>query len=110
MIKIEIEGSYIQYATGYDKDNVIESDLLKAMIDLKQMDDEHGAFWIGIYGTDGNEFVLELHKNLTLFGVFGENESFKIEIKNVESSKEYFDLLLEGMVDNLKQKFKTFWN
>ena len=77
------------------------------MKDLEQMDDEHGAFWIGVYGAETDEFILELHKSFTLFGNFGENENFKIELKSLESSKEYFDLLLEGMIDNLKEKFKN---
>lgn len=44
MNKIEIESSYIQYAGGYDKENIVESNFLKALKDLEQMDDEHGAF------------------------------------------------------------------
>jgi len=94
MNKIEIEGSYIQYAAGYDKENIIESDFLKALKDLEQMDDEHGAFWIGVYGAETDEFVLELHKSLSLFGNFSENENYKIQLKNIEESKEYYSLCI----------------
>ncbi len=34
MNKIEIKGTYIQYARGYDKKNIVESDLLKALKDI----------------------------------------------------------------------------
>jgi antirestriction protein len=107
MDKFKIEGSYIQYAAGYDKEGVAESDFLKALADLRQMDEEHGGFWISVYGADTDEFVLELHKDLTLFGNFSENENFKVKLKNLESSKEYFELLLDGMIHKLKEKFKN---
>lgn len=104
---MKIEGSYIQYASGYDKDDITNADINKALSDLVTMDDEHGGFWIGVYGVETDEFVLELHKNLTLFGNFGEDENYKIILKNIESSKEYFNLLLSGMIDELKEKFIT---
>ncbi len=104
---MKIEGSYIQYAAGYDKDDITNADINKALSDLVTMDDEHGGFWIGVYGVETDEFVLELHKNLTLFGNFGEDENYKIILKNIESSKEYFNLLLSGMIDELKEKFIT---
>lgn len=107
MNNIEIEGSYIQYAAGYDKENIVEYDFLKALKDLEKMDDEHGAFWIGVYGSETDEFVLELHKSLTLFGNFSEKENYKIQLKDLEESKEYFNLLLSGMIKKLKEKLKT---
>ena len=58
---IKIEGSYLQYAAGYDKDDITNSDVNKALIDLPNMDDEHGGFWVGVYGADAAEFVLEFH-------------------------------------------------
>ncbi len=103
---IKIEGSYIQYAAGFDKDNVTSSDIDKALIDLTNMDDEHGAFWVGVYGADTDEFVLEFHKSLTLFGNFGEVESYKINLDKKESAKEYFNLLMNGEIDKLKEKLK----
>lgn len=102
---MKIEGSYIQYAAGYDKDDITKADINKALSDLITMDDEHGGFWIGVYGAETDEFVLELHKNLTLFGNFGDDENYKIILKSIDSSKEYFDLLLSGMIDELKEKF-----
>ena len=104
---MKIEGSYIQYAAGYDKDDITKADISKALSDLTTMDDEHGGFWVGVYGAETDEFVIELHKNLTLFGNFGEDENYNIILKNTESSKEYFDLLLSGMIDELKAKFKA---
>ncbi|CAG5080942.1 hypothetical protein [Parvicella tangerina] len=104
---MELEGSYIQYAAGYDKDNISKSDIEKALNDLTEMDDEHGAFWIGIYGADTEEFVIEFHKSLTLFGNFGEEENYKIKLDEIESAKEFFFLLLNGEIDELREKLKN---
>jgi hypothetical protein len=104
---IKIEGSYIQYAAGVDKDDINSSDVDKALIDLTSMDDEHGGFWVGVYGADTDEFVLEFHKSLTLFGNFGEDENYKINLDKIESAKEYFNLLLNGEIDELRVKLKN---
>ncbi len=104
---MKIEESYIQYAAGYNKDNITEEDLDKALKDLIDMDDEHGAFWVGVYGANTDEMVLEIHKNLTLFGYFGEDDKFKIKLKNIELVKAYFDLLLNGKINELKEKLKN---
>ena len=104
---IKIEGSYIQYAAGYDKDDITNSDVDKALIDLSNMDDEHGGFWIGVYGADTDEFVLELHKSLILFGNFGGEENYKITLESIETAKEYFNLLLNGEIDELSEKLKN---
>ena len=103
---IKIEGSYIQYAAGYDKDDITNSDVDKALIDLTNMDDEHGGFWVGIYGADTDEFVLEFHKSLTLFGNFGEDENYKIKLDKIETAKEYFYSLLNGEIDEFKDLAK----
>lgn len=104
---MEIEGSYIQYAAGYNKDDITDADINKALSDLVNMDDEHGGFWVSVYEADTDEFVVELHKSLTLFGNFGEGENYKTTLSNIESSKEYFNLLLLGRIDELKGKFKN---
>ncbi|WP_165852230.1 hypothetical protein [Chryseobacterium pennae] len=40
--------NYIQYAEGYQKDNIDEKDIVKAIKDIQLMDDEHGAFWVSV--------------------------------------------------------------
>ena len=77
---IKIEGSYIQYVASYDKDDVTGIDIDKALNDLLSMDDEYGGFWVGVYGSETDELILELHKNLMLYGTFGEEENYKIQL------------------------------
>lgn len=40
--------NYIQYADGYQKDNISEQYIVKAISDIQLMDDEHGAFWVSV--------------------------------------------------------------
>lgn len=100
----KIEGSYIQNAEGYYNDEVTKIDIDKALNYLPTMYGEHGAFWVGVYRPNGDEFILELHKNLTLFGTFGENHNYRIQLKNIKGSKEFFDLLLNGKIEELIEK------
>lgn len=54
--------NYIQYAGGYQKDNINETDIEKAIADIQRMDDEHGAFWVSV--TTNDENVIEVNKDL----------------------------------------------
>ena len=39
------------------------SDIKKAILELPKMDDEHGAFWVGIFEPEVDEVILEVHKD-----------------------------------------------
>ncbi|MEJ5104358.1 hypothetical protein [Chryseobacterium sp. MYb328] len=54
--------NYIQYAEGYQKDNIDEKDIVKAIKDIQLMDDEHGVFWVSVITHDEN--VIEVNKDL----------------------------------------------
>jgi rRNA maturation endonuclease Nob1 len=60
--------NYIQYASGYQKGNIDETDIAKAIADVQLMDDEHGAFWVSVITDDEN--VIEVNKDLTLSLIF----------------------------------------
>ena len=49
--------NYIQYASGYQKDNIDETDIAKTIADIQLMDDEHGAFWVSVITDDENMIV-----------------------------------------------------
>ncbi|MEQ8473165.1 MAG: hypothetical protein RIC35_18360 [Marinoscillum sp.] len=100
---MEIEGSYIQCADGFDKDDITLEDVDRALKALQNMDDEHGAFWVSVYGAETEEMVLEIYKSLKLFGNFG-NKSLAIQLTSFEKSKPYFNLLLAGEIDKLKER------
>lgn len=95
--------NYIQYAGGYNKDNINFSDIEQAIIDLKLMDEEHCAFWVSVITEDEN--VIETDKYLNL--VFkGEQTNYKA--KNWEEVKEFYKLLLNEKFELIKQKISEF--
>ena len=53
---------------GDSVDYVALQDVKKAIVDIQEMDDEHGAFWVSI--VDEDETVLETHKDLMVIGAF----------------------------------------
>lgn len=57
--------NYIQYAGGYQKDNIDEKDIVQAISYIQLVDDEHGAFWVSVITDDEN--VIEVNKDLSLF-------------------------------------------
>jgi len=98
--------SYIQYAAGYSKDNVTTHDIKKAIQDIKQMDDEHGAFWVSVIINDEN--ILEVDKTLIIIGVFEPENDKQIRYKAkdwIEVEKLYL-LLLNKRFDEIRQIMK----
>lgn len=56
--------SYLEKAWGESVDKPTIDDVKSAIIETKQMDEEHGAFWVGVFGENDEEIVLEVDKNL----------------------------------------------
>lgn len=71
--------TYLQKAWGDSIENVTIEEIRVAINELPMIDDEHGAFWVGI--VSDIEFVLETNKNLTVIGVFSEDLSKQIKVK-----------------------------
>lgn len=65
-----IANFWIEKGWGDQVDNVTIDDIKIAIQETINMDDEHGAFWSGSYD---NEYVMEIHKDLNLFFVMGDN-------------------------------------
>ena len=95
--------NYIQYAGGYNKDNINLTDIEKAIIEIQQTDDEHGAFWVSIITDDEN--VIETDKHLNLAIVFDGNQS-NYKAKDWLEVKEFYELLLDENFDEIKQRIK----
>ncbi|AZB26440.1 hypothetical protein EG339_18540 [Chryseobacterium bernardetii] len=95
--------NYIQYAGGYQKDNIGEKDIVKAIKDIQLMDDEHGAFWVSVI-TD-NEHVIEVNKNLSLSVIFEEQET-RYQAIDWEEVAELYKLLLLEKFDEIASRIK----
>jgi rRNA maturation endonuclease Nob1 len=95
--------NYIQYAGGYQKNNINETDIEKAITDIQQMDDEHGAFWVSVITDDEN--VIEVNKDLSLTAIF-EGQETKYQAANWKEVKEFYNLLLLEKFDEIRMKLK----
>ena len=95
--------NYIQYASGYQKDNIDETDIAKAIADIQLMDDEHGAFWVSVITDDEN--VIEVNKDLTLSLIF-EGQETKHLAKDWKEVSELYGLLLNEKFDEIVARVK----
>jgi len=95
--------NYIQYASGYQKDNIIELDIEKAIIDVQLMDDEHGAFWVSVITND--EKVIEANKDLSLSVIF-DGQEIKYQATDWNEVAELYKLLLLEKFDEINSRVK----
>lgn len=95
--------SYIQYLAGYFKEAVSMQDVKTALADLQAMDDEHGAFWVSVINAEEN--VLEAHKDLSVVGVFedDQNKQYVKQCADLEQMEELYSLLLNEDFVGLKK-------
>ena len=100
--KVMIE-SYIQYAAGYQKDNINLSDIAKAIKDIQKMDEEHGAFWASVITEDEN--VIETNKDLTL-SIIIDGEESKFQASDWIEVEKLYEMLLNEQFEDLKKKIK----
>lgn len=101
---VMLSDSYIQYAGGYNKENVNSEDIDKALEDLQEMDEEHGSFWISML-TEDQERVLVVNKDLNLIIINGEEE-FPYQAKNFKDVKSILQLHIEKEFDKIKSFIK----
>jgi len=103
---MKIEGSYIQYGGGYNKDNVEKKDVLKAIEYLEKTDDEHVDFWISVYGEKTEEKVLEVNKWFeTFFHLNDERNTFyATKLNGFDQIKALCELLIEGKIEEVEKK------
>jgi hypothetical protein len=90
-------GDYIENATL--------NDISIAIGEITRMDDEHAAFWVGNLD---NGFVLEAHKTLDVFFVYGENDDEQIQakLKNWEDAIRLFKLYFDHKYNSLKAEIE----
>ncbi len=95
--------SYIQYASGYQKYDITLDDIKKAILDVQNMDDEHGAFWVSVITDDEN--VIETNKDLQLSIIF-DGEEFKYKATDWNEVASFYNLLIGKRFDEIKEKIK----
>ncbi|RNA62247.1 hypothetical protein D1631_10050 [Chryseobacterium nematophagum] len=95
--------NYIQYAGGYNKDNINLIDIEKAIIEIQHADDEHCAFWFSVITKDEN--VIETDKYLNLAIIFEENQ-INYKARDWNEVKDLYQLLLEEKFETIQQRIK----
>jgi hypothetical protein len=95
--------NYIQYASGYQKDNIDGADIIKAITDISLIDNEHGAFWVSVITEDEN--VIEVNKDLS-FSIIFDGQENKYQAMDWNEVAELCTLLLLNRFDEIYSKLK----
>lgn len=108
---MKIVESYLEKGWGDSVDNPKIADIEIAIKETQKMDDEHGAFWVGVFSEDDKEVVLEVSKNLGQTLILDpENlnpETFnekKNQAKNWKEVLENYRLLLNGELHKVEER------
>ena len=101
MIQIE---NYLQRAWSDSEDNITLDDIILAIDELKEMDDENDAIWVSVIGDDEN--IVEVRKNLTLIIDFEDDEVIESKANSWDEVIELYKLLLEKDFDQIIEKIK----
>lgn len=95
--------NYIQYANGYQKDNIDETDIEKAITDIQLMNEEHGAFWVSVITDEEN--VIETKKDLS-FSVIFDGKETRYQASDWNEIQELYKLLLQGKFEEIASRVK----
>ena len=90
---------WIEKAWGDSVDNATMDDIKVAIRETLDMDDEHGAFWVG---NSDNDYVMEMHKDLMLFFNTSDNPHDQIAVR-LNSWTEVENLYRLFLDNNYKQ-------
>ena len=98
---------WIEKGWGESVDNAIIEDANVAIEEIIKIAKEQGSFWVG---HNDKEYVLEIHNDLNLFFIYGENQNKKIQSKFVNWDEcryllgMYFSKDFLGLKDEIKLK------
>jgi len=95
-----LSDSYIQYAAGYNKDVVTIEDIDKAIKDVQEMDDEHGAFWISVLEENDEEYIIEVSKELKISVIYGEKIGIHYKSQNWDETRNILKLHIDRKFDD----------
>jgi len=84
------------------------TDVREAIEETKLMDDEHGAFWVGVFINGEN--ILEANKDLSLIAVFEDDPDnpTKRQCNDWKEIEHYYSILLTGNLTQLKSALSSF--
>lgn len=94
--------NYLQKAWTDHIANITIQDVKQAIAEVRGMDDEHGAFWVGVCNPDSN--VLECHKDLMVIAIFAREPDIEInaQIKDWGQMEKLYELFLNQDFETVK--------
>lgn len=106
---MEVIESFLEKAWGDSVENPASQDVKVAILETKKMDDEHGAFWVGVFGENDEEIVLEVDNNLrtTLLLNPESNEAISKFAESWDQVIEHFENLLNGDIERINKWITT---
>ena len=93
---------YLQRAWSDSEDDISMDNVLTAIAETRDMDDEHGAFWVG---TEEEECILETDKSLKMICVIDGNELY-YQAKSWDEVIKLYELLLNEDFNSLVNAIK----
>jgi hypothetical protein len=95
--------SYLQRAWSDYINDITMADIDVVMIETREMDDEHGAFWVGV---NDEEYVLQADKFLNMTLMFDDKETH-IKAKDWREVRYLYELLLAGDYNMVVSRFEN---
>ena len=94
---------FLEKAWGASINNPTINDVKSDVIEVKNMDDEHGAFWVGVFGENDEEIVFEVDKKLQTTLLLNPNSYDEITkvVESWDTVIENFENLLNGDIDRI---------
>jgi len=93
---------YLQRAWSDGEDDIEMKNVLTAIAEIKEMDDEHGAFWVG---TEDEEYVLETDKSLKMICVI-DGKQINYQASDWQEVEKLYQLLLNEDFNALVEAIK----
>lgn len=96
--------SYLQKAWSGTLHNITVEDIKTAIQETIAMDEEHGAFWVGVGGDE--ETVLETRQSPEVFAIFPNGEEYNKAFNNWKEIEPLYEAFLDRKFDAVKTMMK----
>ncbi len=98
----------IEYAAGYQKNNINKADIDRAILDLQDMDEEHGAFWVTA-NRGHDQATLEVHQDMSLSFSMSQNVEDEVvaTAKSWKQTAELYKMLVDGDFETVVKFFNS---
>jgi len=98
--------NYLQRAWSDATDNVGILEIHKAVAELKEMDDEHDAFWVTVVADDETILEVDKHMNIILVSSNRPENALKRQLNTWEEVLSFYELLLNEEFELLQLKMQ----